>query len=284
MNDNSIIKTLKPSHLIYDKSHNLHIGFDDTKICIISQGFEYINTVEDITEIISNKKFNVRATHNNTKIICVGFLSYYVLNKNCTDASLSTIAINYYNPRFKEYIKNKMDRDKAKAEYPSFHLSEENEFFDYAQKNFFPLLPDCDIEDLTTRFNEYVLFVNTLNETCSNKDFQNDNELLIKYNDFATSIQPFFETRIDGTYIRHIIEKKKLPIGMPPLKFNEKDKFINIWYFIDIFQIPMRNMKIITNEKIKHNQKSSKSNNDFAEICTALKKISTNLSTKAKIF
>ncbi|MDD2622017.1 MAG: hypothetical protein PHH25_08680 [Bacteroidales bacterium] len=272
MNNNGKIKELKPSCLIFDKNNTSYFGFDDTKICIISQGFEYLNNVNYIVETISNKTFTVRATYQNTKIVCVGFLSYYILYKNCTDIPLSTIANNYYNTSLNEYSKDKMDINKAKDEYPTIHLSQEKVFFEYAQKNFFPLLPKCDVNELTIKVDEYFFFIEELSKKHLPNKIENKNELILKYNAFATSIQPYIETRIDGTIIKHIIKQHELPIGISPLKFNEKDKFINIWYFIDIFKIPIKNMKIITNEHLKHNQKSSKFHNDFAKICTTFKK------------
>lgn len=180
MNNNGKIKKLKPSHLIFDKNNTSYFGFDDTKNCIFSQDFEYLNNVDYITETINNKTFTVRATYKNTKIVCVGFLPYYILYKNCTDTQLSTIANNYYNTSLNEYSKDKMDINKAKDEYPTIHLQQEKAFFEYAQKNFFPLLLECDIEDLTIIYNEYVEFINSTFNEYNTKNVQNDLQLTNK--------------------------------------------------------------------------------------------------------
>lgn len=160
MKNNSIIKTLKPSTLIYDKNHKSHIGFDDTKSCIISQGFYYMEPVKYISKNIGNKKITIRATHEKTKIVCVGFLSYYILNTFDTTKSLLSIARDYYSTRLIEYSKDIMDVDNAEANYISIHLSEENEFFEYAKKNFFPLLPECDITTFSNLATKYFDFIN----------------------------------------------------------------------------------------------------------------------------
>ena len=272
MNTNGLIYKLKIGSNIFDKNRILYIAFDDEKKCIISHDNISFEGKIDINETIGNIIYTVNSSYKNTKIICTGFLMYYIAYKNHNNFPLNQIANEYYKKRFDKYSNNKIDINKAKAEYPTIHLSQEKAFFEYAQKNFFPLLPECDVDDLTIIYNEYVQFINSLKNEYNTKNVQNDSQLLEKYNAFATSIQSYFETRIDGTLIQHIIENKELPIGTTLLKFNEKDKFINIWYFINIFQIPIKNMKNITKEDLKHNQKSSKSYNDFANICIDFKK------------
>lgn len=234
MNNNSIIKTLKPSTLIYAKNHKSYIGFDDTKSCIISQGFYYMKSVKYISKTIGNEKFTIRATHIRSKIVCVGFLSYYLLNGNCTELTLLEIASNYYNTHYIEYNKDKMDSNKAKTEFPDIHLAEENEFFEYAKKNFFGLLPKCDITTLSDLANSYFDFIKT-KQICKQTD-----EIHTKTDDHSSNNQSYdYDSTLISNIYKYLAEND---INENAFPFSSFCKCIEDANFEKLFILPnMRN-------------------------------------------
>ncbi len=283
MNNNGKIKELKPSCLISDKNNTSYFGFDDTKICIISQGFEYLNNVDYIVETISNKTFTVRATYQNTKIVCVGFLSYYILYKNCTDIPLSTIANNYYNTSLNEYSKDKMDINKAKDEYPTIHLSQEKVFFEYAQKNFFPLLPECDITSLSELANLYLNFINTKqiskqtdeinttnkNHSSNNKSYEYNISIISKIYEYLTEkdidegvfpLSSFCEC-IENADFKKLFSLPKMKnktryiIGFINKFINSRDKTKD-WYLISARSISSEKLKCGTGANVSERWKN----------------------------